>query len=381
MPKTLSVLRDVMLCAACLTIAAASPNAVRADGGDADEPAEAVRLASPMSVPRAAHTATTLTDGRVLVVGGFTNAANAAQGAELFDPRTERFSPASSMITLRHSHTATLLPNGRVLIAGGYAAGTTTVAATELFDPATNSFVRTGTMRAARAGHVAVLLATGKVLLAGGIGPGWSFLSSVELYDPASGTFATTGAMRVARESHVAVQLPDSRVLIVGGHQGRRANITLYASAETYDITSGRFSRVGDMRVRRHKHDAVLLADGRVMVTGGADERDSDGVYRSTELFDPASDSFVAGPSMILGRYKHQGNTVLLQDGRVLLAGGAPQAEIFDPRTRRFDVVSGAPRMAGQFSAAARLGGGRVLITGGYGNGGGPRESAWLFRD
>lgn len=75
--------------------------------------------------------------------------------------------------------------------------------------------------------------------------------------------------MTTARESHVAVRLRNGRVLIVGGHQGRRADMRLFASAEEYDPVTRRFTAVGDMQVRRHKHDAVLMADGRVLVTGG----------------------------------------------------------------------------------------------------------------
>ena len=185
--------------------------------------------------------------------------------------------------------------------------------------------------------------------------------------------------MTVARESHVAVRLQDGRVLIAGGHRGRRADMTLYASAETYDAATGTFSRVGDMRVRRHKHDAVVLRDGRVLITGGADERDNEGVYDTTELFDPASATFTTGPAMIRPRYKHNGSSLLLPDGVVLVAGGAPHAETFDPRSRTFTIVAGDGRLAGQFSAVAPLSAGRVLITGGYGNGGGPRASAWLY--
>lgn len=335
---------------------------------------------APMSVARAVHTATTLPDGRVLIVGGFTNESNAAQGAETFNGATGRYTQLPRMVTLRHSHTATLLPNGKVLIAGGYSGGASTTASAELFDPSTNSFAPTGSLVAARGGHVAVLLANGKVLIAGGIGPEWTFLSSAELYDPATGAFSPTGAMSVPRESHVAVRLHDGRALIVGGHSGRRPNITLYASAEAYDAATGTFRRVGDMRVRRHKHDAIVLRDGRVLVTGGSDERDSDGVYNSTELFDAKSGTFTSGPAMKLGRYKHNGSATLLPNGVVLQGGGAPQAETYNPSSNTFTLVDGTARMAGQFSATAPLSGGRVLITGGYGNGTGPREAAWMYR-
>jgi hypothetical protein len=186
--------------------------------------------------------------------------------------------------------------------------------------------------------------------------------------------------MTVARESHRAVRLHNGQVLIVGGHRGRHAAITLYTSAEAYDPASGTFRHVGDMRVRRHKHDAVLLRDGRVLISGGADERDDEGMYNSTELFDPTSGTFTMGPAMKLPRYKHQGSSVLLPNGMVLIAGGALQAETYDPISRTCTIVAGDARMAGHFSAVAPLAGGGVLITGGYGNGSGPRADAWLYR-
>ena len=61
-------------------------------------------------------------------------------------------------------------------------------------------------------------------------------------------------------------------------------------------------------------------------------------------------------------------------------AGGAPEAETYDPVSRTFTIVAGEARMAGQFSAVAPLQGGGALVTGGYGNGTGPRASAWVYR-
>lgn len=350
---------------------AASGSPRHSDGRPAEAP--------DMSASRAAHTATALPDGRVLVVGGFVEKGS-AKGAEIYESEAARFSPLPPMVTTRHSHTATLLADGKVLIAGGYGEGATTLATAEVFDPATNRFEPTGSLVAARADHIAVLLKSGKVLIAGGLGPGWTFLSSAEIYDPATGRFSPTGSLTTARESHAAVRLQDGRVLIAGGHNGSRGNLTLLASAEIYDPAIGSSVRVGDMRVRRHKHDAVLLADGDVLITGGTDERDSHGVYSSSERFDSKTTTFASGPAMKLGRYKHAGTSVTLPSGLVLIGGGAPQAETYDPVRRAFALVPGESRMAGQFSAAAVLKSGGALITGGYGNGTGPRSSAWLYR-
>ncbi len=97
------------------------------------------------------------------------------------------------------------------------------------------------------------------------------------------------------------------------------------------------------------------------------------------KLYDPQTESFAAIGEMRRARYKHQGTMTLLADGRVLVAGGAGDPELFDPETRRFTLVGSSNVLAGSFSTATRLASGQVLIAGGYGNGTGPRRSAWLF--
>src|SRR5438045_2484039 len=80
--------------------------------------AEQIESIGPMAVARKGHTATVLSDGRVLIVGGRdTNGVIAA--GEIFDPVTKAFSLVGVMNVPRTGHTATLLADGRVLIAGG----------------------------------------------------------------------------------------------------------------------------------------------------------------------------------------------------------------------------------------------------------------------
>ena len=319
---------------------------------------------SRMAIGRAVHTAVLLQDGKVLVSGGFTDGQSSLSEAEIFDPATNKFTSAGKMSDRRASHSATVLRDGRVLFAGGFDGDYLDTA--EIYDPKTGKFSSAGKLTMPRSGHTAVLLENGKVLLAGGVGKGWTFLADAELYDPVRDTFERTGAMTAARESHIATLMNDGKVLITGGHRGRRSAITIYSSAEVYDPSVGSFTYVGDMTIRRHKHDAVLLQNGKVLVIGGSDERDGRGAYTSVETYDPKKSTFTKTGDMRLSRYKLQGTSVLLGNGKVLIAGGADQPEVFDPASGVAELVDGQFGAIALFSTATLLPDGRVLVIGGY---------------
>ena len=331
-----------------------------------------------MNARRAAHTATLLPNGKVLIAGGFVGDGGSLPSAEVFDPTTKTFASAENMTVARAGHTATLLQNGKVLIAGGYNGNYLDTA--ELYDPATGKFMSAGKMVMPRSGQVAALLKNGKVLLAGGVGTGWTFLAAAEVYDPMTNTFSATGSMTTARESHTATLLKNGNVLITGGHKDRRPAITIYSSAEIYNPASGTFSSTANLTVKRHKHDATLLADGRVLIIGGSDERDGRGAYTSAELYSPATGVFTATGNMNTARYKLQGTSVLLNDGKVLIAGGAKRAEVFDPATKTFSFADGNMGTMRLFATATLLKDGQVLITGGYDDSQAVSANAWIYQ-
>ena len=374
-------MRRLLVCALLIAACApASPGVVTSGtpSASAGESATTEITRTALSVPRAAHTATKLLDGRVLIAGGFGVGERNERSMEIFTPSTSSFAPTIDLDVPRYSHTATLLSDGRVLIAGGYTTGAVRLSTAVLYDPVRGTLASTGAMLAPRADQTAVRLADGRVLVAGGTGPGTSFLATAELYDPATGRFAATGSMHDPREANTHTLLADGRVLIAGGHHGRNPDTVVLASAELFDPQTGLFAVTGSMAMRRAKHDAVRLPNGDVLVIAGADERDDRGAYASAEIYDVSRGRFAAAAPLAAARYKIRDMTALLPNGRILVAGGAPRAELYSPASGSVTATMSFGR-APMIGAATLLDDGRVLLTGGYSLTGPASPDAWLL--
>lgn len=198
--------------------------------------------AGSLNVARWGHSATLLGNGMVLVAGGAYYLGPwgppvVLSSAELYNPYANKWFKTGSMAIARWQHTATLLSDGEVLVVGGRDPNNTnSIGQTaELYNPVIGKWRPTNPMKFSRYLHTATLLKNGQVLVAGGDDADDNSLSSAEIYEPYIEKWQTVSSMNESHEWPSATLLLNGSVLIAGGIDGTNG---ITSSAGIYDFPS-----------------------------------------------------------------------------------------------------------------------------------------------
>jgi len=155
-------------------------------------------------------------------------------------------------------------------------------------------------------------------------------IGRIDQYDPATGTFEYWN--RVEGVDSSATLLPNGDVLLAGGEsvttdENGKLRYAPLADAQILRTGSGLIEKTGALNHPRNGETATLLQDGRVLIAGG--------FAKTADLYDPATGVFTETGSMSVGSL---GRAILLRNGKVLFTGVAP-FELFDPVTNTFSVL------------------------------------------
>jgi len=325
-----------------------------------------------MNFAREGEPAVLLQDGRVLVEGCTSPFTTGGTSAELFDPESGGWTLTGSMNVPRCRQSAQRLPDGRVLVVGGDGGAIDSDWPTaEIFDPSTGVWTMAKIMNSARTMSAMLPLPGGKFLIPAGAAQGTIPRDSADIYDPSTGTFASTPSMNVSRYAFASTMLADGRVLVEGGTTQDSLNTK---TCEIYDPVANVWTMTGT--IRNTAEEIVLLLDGDVLATNQLNGP-------SSSLFTPAAGQWRATRGS-MNFVRNASTSTLLEDGRVLVAGGqGPNSlvlisEFYNPVTQKW--VLGPSLHTGRWAqTAVRLADGRVLVVGGLNAGFQPIPTAEIY--
>lgn len=256
----------------------------------------------------AGHAAVQLSNGNILVAGGYRHIYGAFEAiesstTEILDINTFKWKYGPSMNIGRVYHNLVKLNDGSILAIGGY-----NESSTELLDKYYLQWKFVDNIKRKRwRGQTATLMQDGNVLLVGGGSDSDETLRECEIYDYKDKRWLTTSELNIGRSDHTATLLKDGRILVTGGSNIKYGGLK---SCEIYDPNSKHWSFADSMHSYRAKHSAVLLNDGRVLVIGGGS--------KEIELYDPIKDKWEVVGTINLTTY-NESQAVTLSNEKYLL--------------------------------------------------------------
>jgi galactose oxidase len=279
---------------------------------------------------------TVLPDGTLLVVGGHLHDSVGVNQAALYDAQKAEWEPLAEMNDGRWYPTAlTLSDGGALVLSGNTSRGTgpdnpapinpnPQVWQNGAWAPVNGLSVTQGSFELFPRVHVA---SDGSVVMTGPQATTWS------LKNGSWAPIAAPGRESGRRDYAPSVMYDVDKIIYIGGGNDPDTHQPT-ANAEVLDLTvvAPQWKPTAKpMNFPRRQHNATILADGTVLVTGGTQGGGGPGPgfndltpaepVHVAELWDPTHDTWTLLAAELVDRCYHS-TAVLLPDGRVLSAGG-----------------------------------------------------------
>jgi hypothetical protein len=218
------------------------------------------------------HASTRLLDGRIFVCGGVMNVYT--NTAWIYSATANTWTTVANLPTAVKQHSAVTLADGRVLVVGGWT--TANAYSTEFFLYTVGSntwqtFTNPNTTTRRRFA-AAALLGDGRVLFAGGQDSNGNINGSCFIFDPATNTFVTSGIPSLPRPlSDVGLcSMADGRVLAVGGRY-TDSTFTAWDSSDSYiySATTNTWTKSVSLPYPIDYPRMTAIGNGQILVTSG----------------------------------------------------------------------------------------------------------------
>ena len=271
---------------------------------------------------------------------------------------------------------AVLLPNNKILTCFGYdnqamflTDGQSYITSSELYDINSGEYIAQTNTNSMRINATISLLSNGLVLVAGGfkiyqnININYTFevTNTTEIYDPELNEWSDGPSFIVNRQEHCMVGINNNEnIVILGGINATNQSIK---SCEMYNVDTASWSSIADMSCCRTKFTATVLLNGDIIVFGGLDENAN--VLNSYEIYNPTYNTWTYSELTIMNYPRYYHNATLLLDGRILITGGGNgiPCDIYNPATNTCSSIDNFSTNR-YFCSAVRLTDGTVLVAG-----------------